>query len=57
MFERAVYTFRNEPILQQIDLSLGKSSSLPALFHLLTGDKTWQATEDYMNEFMADPRR
>jgi hypothetical protein len=21
------------------------------------GDKTWQATEDYMNEFMADPRR
>lgn len=20
------------------------------------GDKTWQATEDYMNEFMADPR-
>jgi len=21
------------------------------------GDQTWQATEDYMNEFMADPRR
>jgi hypothetical protein len=21
------------------------------------GEKTWQATEDYMNEFMADPRR
>jgi hypothetical protein len=21
------------------------------------GDQTWQAAEDYMNEFMADPRR